>query len=125
MQKKIKPVKEIPIEPVPAEQPTLTQVHKTLTTFMEETRNSLSLLNGDREYDHDFVLKMNQNLVTLEGTVQNLVAEVKRLSATTSQESQKVVNKVGDLQDELAPKPVVTRTVQHFSLKLWWKHLFR
>ena len=42
-------------EPANTDEPTLTQVYKSLVNFIDETRNNFSTLTEDRNHDYDLL----------------------------------------------------------------------
>lgn len=109
--------------------PTITQVQKTLVNFIEETRHNFSVMNSDREHDYKLWQQTNQNVTALEGKVDNLASSVNKLIDHNKQEDQrlqqKIDEKIQELRDDIAPKKVIVKKEPHFSLKLWWKNLWR
>lgn len=109
--------------------PTTTEIQKTLLAFIEETRNSFSALNSDREADVQLIHTVNQNVTALEGKVENLSHQVTSLQSTTRHDTnrlvQKVENKVDEVKETMLPKKFIIKEVPHFSIKLWWQNLFK
>ena len=109
--------------------PTTTQIQKTLLAFIEETRNSFSALNSDREADVQLIHTINQNVTALEGKVENLSHQVTSLKSSTNHDTSRLVKKVEDKVEEVKeavlPKKFIVKEVPHFSFKLWFKNLFK
>lgn len=116
------------MEEKPDQSPTTTQIQKTLLAFIEETRNSFSSLNSDREADVQLIHTINQNVTALEGKVENLSHQVTSLQSTTRHDTNRLVQKVEDKVDEVKetvlPKKFITKEIPHFSIGFWWRNLW-
>lgn len=107
--------------------PTTTEIQKTLKAFIEETRTNFSVMNSDREHDHNFMQTINGNVTALEGKFQNLSSDVKLLADTVKQSGDHVAktvqSKVDEIKNEVAPKKFIIQEVGHFSFKLWLQEI--
>jgi len=108
---------------------TLETIQKTLNNFIEEVRTDFSNLRNDREHDYHVLEKINQNVISLEGKVENLAYKSDKLGDGVKQEVGKAVTAMGDkvdeIQEEIAPKKIIVKEVKHFSLRLWFKNLLK
>lgn len=115
--------------PQDAKAATLTQVHKTLVDFIDETRHNFSVMNSDREHDYNLFQKTNRNVTELQGTVENLTNSVNKLIEHNKQEDTRlrklVKEEIEELKNEISPKKVIIKKVPIFSFKVLWKKILR
>jgi archaellum component FlaC len=110
-------------------EPTLTQIWKTLISFTDETRGNFSTITEDRNHDYEQLQLANRNIVALEGKVENLSMQINKMQDAHKRDSQMVTDKVessvSDLQDTVAPKKFIIKEIPYFSVRLWFKNLLR
>ena len=113
--------------PLTTNEPTLTQIWKTLVNFIDETRGNFSSQLEDRNHDYEQLQLANRNIVALEGKVENLAMEISKMKDAHKRDSQEVTkkmeNSVEDLKDTVTPKKIIIKEVSHFSIRLWLKNL--
>jgi len=125
-----KPTKKEPeVAPQLDEQPTNGELKNLLLSFIKETRDNFSNINGDGNHDFEMLQTINQNVLTLMGRVENMTAVTKKLidivSNGNTEMKETMETKVDEIREEVAPKKVIIKEIPHFSFKLWLNSRFK
>jgi chromosome segregation ATPase len=110
-------------------EPTPTQIYKTLINFIDETRQNFSAVNEDRNHDYEQLQLTSRNIISLEGKVENLSMNIAKMADSHKRDSEAVTktveNEVEGLKDTVAPKKFIIKEIPHFSLRLWFRNIFK